>query len=128
MVSYFERNASERGHRKVQTSKPVSTSMAETLQNLEQYSGQMTAKELEEFRTQLASITGPSASPAAEATLKNLREKQARKALAGLPNLPDWLTTRPYLTGDFVKSLDLPPPVGNVLILCHCVTNMSKLR
>ena len=48
MVSYFEHNANDRGHRRVQTSKPASTSMAETLQNLEQYSGQMTAKELEE--------------------------------------------------------------------------------
>jgi hypothetical protein len=51
MVSFFERNANERGHRsdkRFQTSKPASSSMAETLQNLEQYSGQMTAKELEE--------------------------------------------------------------------------------
>ena len=37
-------------------------------------------------------------------------------AMAGLPNLPDWLTSRPYLTGDFVKSLDLPPPVCIVIL------------
>ncbi|CAB4000138.1 Gamma-tubulin complex component 2 [Paramuricea clavata] len=118
MVACLERNANERGHKRFQASKPASSSnMAETLQNLEQYSGQMTAKELDEFRTQLASITGPSASPAAEATLKNLREKQARKALAGLPNLPDWLASRPYLTGDFVKSLDLPPPAVSLSTL-----------
>ena len=36
--------------------------------------------------------------------------------MAGLPNLPDWLTSRPYLTGDFVKSLDLPPPVCIVIL------------
>ncbi len=50
MVAYFERNANEHGHKRYQTSKPAaaSSSMAETLQNLEQYSGQMTAKELEE--------------------------------------------------------------------------------
>ena len=52
--------------------------------------------------------------------------------MAGLPNLPDWLTTRPYLTGDFVKSLDLPTPVsvlfgfdshsGNSLCdICHSI-------
>ena len=37
-----------RGQKRFQASKPVQSSMAETLQNLEQYSGQMTAKELEE--------------------------------------------------------------------------------
>ena len=49
MVAYLERNAEERGgFKRFQPSKPASSSMAETLQNLEQYSGQMTAKELEE--------------------------------------------------------------------------------
>lgn len=48
MVASLERIARERGHkRQIEISKP-SSSMAETLQNLEQYSGQMTAKELEE--------------------------------------------------------------------------------
>ncbi|XP_046850541.1 gamma-tubulin complex component 2-like [Xenia sp. Carnegie-2017] len=117
MVEYLERNANERGHKRFQTSKPSSSNMDETLQNLEKYSGQMTAKELDEFRTQLASITGPSASPAAEATLRNLREKQARKAMAGLPNLPDWLSSRPYLTGDFVKSFEVPSPAVPVRVL-----------
>ncbi|XP_028391404.1 gamma-tubulin complex component 2-like [Dendronephthya gigantea] len=119
MVASLERIARERGHkRQTDISKPAaSSSMAETLQNLEQYSGQMTAKELEEFRTQLASITGPSASPAAEATLKNLREKQARKGLPGLPLLPEWFTTRPHLTGDFVQSIDQPQPAVPVKTL-----------
>ena len=49
MISFLERNANERGHKRFQATKPAaSTSMAETLQNLEQYSGQMTAKELDE--------------------------------------------------------------------------------
>lgn len=48
MVAYLERNANERGHKRFQASKPAPSSMAETLQNLEQYSGQMTVKELEE--------------------------------------------------------------------------------
>lgn len=109
MVTYFERNANERTQRRSQSNKGNQSSMSETLQNLEQYSGQMTVKELDEFRTQLASITGPSGSPAAEATLKNLREKQARKAASGLPNVPDWMANRPYLTSDFIKSVDIAP-------------------
>lgn len=48
MVEYLERNANERGHKRFQTSKPSSSNMDETLQNLEKYSGQMTAKELDE--------------------------------------------------------------------------------
>jgi hypothetical protein len=49
MVACLERIANERGHKRFQASKPASSSsMAETLQNLEQYSGQMTAKELDE--------------------------------------------------------------------------------
>lgn len=108
MVAYLEHNANERKKRS-QASRGNQSAMSETLQNLEQYSGQMTVKELEEFRTQLASITGPSASPAAEATLRNLREKQARKALSGLPNVPDWMTSRPYLTADFSKFGNISP-------------------
>ena len=43
-------------------------------------------------------------------------------ALAGLPNLPDWLASRPYLTGDFVKSLDLPPPVCKFNLECYAIS------
>ena len=50
-----------------------------------------------QFRTQLASITGPSASPAAEATLKNLRDKQARKGKQVTPSCSLHLLVTSYV-------------------------------
>ena len=50
MVAYLEHNAKERTERRSQATKGSQSSMSETLQNLEQYSGQMTVKELEEVR------------------------------------------------------------------------------